>query len=76
MMKKLMALGLLVGVAGLAACEPREEPAFEDDFRFEEAPPATSAPVPIDTPMDPLAPDTLHMDTLHTDTLPPQPPTQ
>jgi hypothetical protein len=67
MTKKLMALGLLAGMMGLAACEPRDEPAFEDDFRFEEAPPATPAPAPIDTPMDPMtdpmAPDTLRVDT-------------
>jgi hypothetical protein len=70
MLRKLMALGLFVGMAGIAACEPREEPAFEDDFRFEEAPPATPAPAPMDPMTDPMAPDTLHHDTLHMDTLP------
>jgi hypothetical protein len=58
MLRKLMALGLFIGMAGVAACEPREEPAFDDDFQFEEAPPATPAPAPMDT---------LHMDPPHTD---------
>jgi hypothetical protein len=65
---KLIALGLFAGLVGIAACEPRDEPAFEDDFRFEEPPPATPAPAPIDTPMDPMmdpmAPDTLPRDTI------------
>jgi hypothetical protein len=67
MTRKLIALSLFAGVMGLAACEPRDEPAFEDDFRFEEPPPATPAPGRIDTPrdpmMDPMAPDTLRRDT-------------
>jgi hypothetical protein len=67
MTRKLIALGVFAGMMGLAACEPRDEPAFEDDFRFEEPPPATPAPAPIDTPMDPMmdpmAPDTLPQDT-------------
>jgi hypothetical protein len=67
MTRKLIAAGLFVGMMGVAACEPRDEPAFEDDFRFEEAPPATPAPAVIDTPrdpmMDPMAPDTLPQDT-------------
>jgi hypothetical protein len=65
MLRKLMAFGLFIGMAGVAACEPREEPAFDDDFRFEEAPPATPAPAPIDTPMEPM--DTLHVDPPQTD---------
>jgi hypothetical protein len=65
MLRKLMALGLFIGMAGVAACEPREEPAFDDDFQFEEAPPATPAPTPIDTPMEPM--DTLHVDPPQTD---------
>lgn len=68
MRRKLIALGLFAGLVGIAACEPRDEPAFEDDFRFEEPPPATPVPAPIDTPrdpmMDPMAPDTLPRDTL------------
>jgi hypothetical protein len=72
MLRKLMALGLFLGMAGLAACEPRDEPAFEDDFRFEEAPPATPAPAPIDTPMDPMM-DPMAPDTPVVDTLPQQP---
>lgn len=62
MMKKLMALGLLVGMAGIAACEPRDEPAFDDDFQFEEPPPATPAPAPADTPMDPMTDPTMPED--------------
>ncbi len=60
MTRKLMTLGIMVAIAGAAACEPRDEPVFEDDFRFEEPPPATPAPAPADTPrdpaMDPMAP--------------------
>lgn len=69
-----MAIGLFVGVAGLAACEPQDEPAFDDDFQFEEAPPATPAPAPVDTPMDPArdpAMDPAQRDTLDVET-PPQ----
>jgi hypothetical protein len=66
MTKKLMAMGILVGMAGLVACEPRDEPAFDDDFQFEDAPPATPAPAPME-PMDPMMHDTLHPDTLHPD---------
>lgn len=67
MTRKLIAVALFLGMAGIAACEPRDEPAFEDDFEFEEAPPATPAPAPMDTPM---TMDTLPMDTLPVDTLP------
>lgn len=74
MIRKLLALCVFVGVAGIAACEPRDEPAFDDDFQFEEAPPATPAPPPVDTPMDPAmdpALDPARRDTLDVET-PPQ----
>jgi hypothetical protein len=79
MNRKLMTLGLFVGMAGLVACEPRDEPAFDDDFQFEEAPPAMPAPAPLDTPMDPMmdpARDTLDpmQDTLMDPTQPGTPP--
>jgi hypothetical protein len=67
-MKKLIALGIIVGLAGIAACEPRDEPAFDDDFQFQEPPPATPAPAPVDTPMDPMMDPTMDptmQDTLH-----------
>lgn len=64
MTKKLMAVGILIGMTGLVACEPRDEPAFDDDFQFEDAPPATPAPTRIDTPMDTMM---FPMDTLHPD---------
>lgn len=72
MNRNLLTLGLLVGMAGLVACETEEEPAFDDDFQFEEAPPVTPAPPPIDTPMDTMR-DTLMMpgDTMmYPDTMP------
>jgi hypothetical protein len=69
MTKKLMAMGILVGMAGLVACEPQDEPEFDDDFQFEEAPPATPAPAPLDTPMDTMmmGPDTLNPDSPRVD---------
>lgn len=75
MTRKLMTLGLFVGMVGLVACEREPEPAFDDDFQFQETPPATPAPAPIDTPMDPMQ-DTLMMpeDTLMDPTQPGTPP--